>query len=78
MLYYRVKADCDQYPKYTYVGKSNTVEHRGILIGGELYTPAERRNIANAAKFFEKVEISSKQTYWFFGARFAGEEVRIV
>lgn len=70
MTYYRVKADCDQYPRYKYVGKSNKIAQRGILIGGELYTPAERKKIANADKFFEKIELSSCQTYRFFGARF--------
>ena len=70
MVYYKVHADCDQYPKYVYVGKSTKIKQSGILIGNELYTPAERKKIANADKFFEKVELSSCQTYKFFGARF--------
>lgn len=70
MTYYRVKADCDQCPKYVYVGKSNKVRREGILIGEELYTPAERKKIANADKFFEVIVLSSSQTYRFFGARF--------
>lgn len=75
MLYYRVKADCDQYPKYVYVGKTTSIKQDGILIGGELFTPAERRKIANADKFFEKVRISKNATHWFFGARFTRVEV---
>ena len=77
MTYYRVKADCDQYPKYVYVGKFNKLRREDILIGGELYTPAERKKIANTDKFFEKVVVSSHKTYWFFGARFAESEVAV-
>jgi hypothetical protein len=70
MTYYRVKQDCDQYPKFKYIGKFSRVKQDGILVGGELFTPAERKKIANADKFFERIELSSCQTYWFFGARF--------
>ena len=75
MTYYRVKADCDNYPKFVYVGNSNKVKQSGLLVGCELYTPAERKKIANADKFFEKVIISQRKTYWFFGARFEYKEV---
>ena len=70
MTYYKVKADCDNYPRFTFVGKSMRIKRDGILIGGELYTPAERKKIANTDKFFEIVELSSCQTYKFFGTRF--------
>ena len=70
MTYYRVKADCDNYPKFVYVGKSTKVKQEGILVGRELYTPAERKRVANADKFFDEVEVSPRNTYWFFGARF--------
>lgn len=76
MLYYRVKDNCDNYPKYVYVGSSKKVKQDGVLVGCELYTPAERKKIANADKFFEKVIISQRKTYWFFGARFEDLEVR--
>lgn len=75
MVYYRVKADCDGYPKYEYIGNTYKVKSDSMLVGEELYTPAERKKIANADKFFEKVSISSRKTHWFFGARFANEEV---
>lgn len=77
MMYYRVKADCDQRPKYEYVGTTYKLKPRGILVGGELYTPAERQKIANADKFFEIVEISKRKVYWFFGARFEKSEVSV-
>jgi hypothetical protein len=70
MVYYRVKKDLDQYPKYVYVGKSTKIKRSGILIGGELYTPAERKKIANSDVHFEKIVLSSCQTYICFGARF--------
>ena len=76
MTYYRVKADCDQRTKYVFVGNStHYAKENGILVAGELYTPAERKRIANADKFFEKVRISSRKTYWFFGVRFEKVEV---
>ena len=78
MLYYRVRDNCDNYPKFVYVGKSKKVKQQGVLVGCELYTPGERKKIANADKFFEKVIISSRNTYWFFGARFEDEGGRIV
>ena len=75
MTYYRVKAECDNRIKYVYVGKSNRVKQDGILVGNELYTPAERKRIANAYVYFDKVDVSPRKTYWFFGARFAESEV---
>lgn len=78
MVYYRVKPECDGYPKYEYIGNTYKVKSTHILVGNELYTPAERKKIANADKFFEKVEISQRNTHWFFGARFENAEVRVV
>lgn len=70
MKYYRVKADLDNYPKYMCNHKDSKIERKGVLVGNELYTPAERMKIANSAKYFEVIEISSRNTYWLFGARF--------
>jgi hypothetical protein len=75
MLYYRVKPDADQRPLYKYTSNGQKVKRDGILIANELYTPSERAKIANADKFFDKVEISRKKIYWFFGARFSGVNV---
>lgn len=69
MLYYRVKAEHDGYPRYRYE-KSGQIVVDGNLVGEELYTPAERKKIANNDRFFEKVHISRRKIYWFFGARF--------
>ena len=74
MLYYRVKPDMDNRKKFVYTGGSTQkIKQDGLLVGNELYTPGERKHIANTDKFFEKVEISQRKIYWFFGARFALE-----
>lgn len=71
MLYFRVKPDFDGRPRYKYVGGSSKVKQDGYLIAGELYTPGERQRISNRSEYFEKVEISKREIYWFFGARFS-------
>lgn len=76
MLYYRVKPEYDGYSKFEYVGNTYKVKSDSVLVGEELYTPAERKKIANADKFFEEVNISQRKTYWFFGARFEDKGVR--
>ena len=76
MLYYRVKADCDGYTRYRFVGNTTMLKADGNLVGEELYTPRERQKLANADKFFEKVEIPMSKIYYFFGARFEDKGVR--
>lgn len=72
MTYYRVKPEYDNRANYRYVGNSNVkIKRDGILIAHELYTPRERERIAVKDSVFDKVEISRKKVYWFFGARFA-------
>jgi hypothetical protein len=73
MLYFRVKPDLDQYPRYKYIAAGQKVKQDGFLIANELYTPGERQKIANAAKYFDRVEVSKKSVYWFFGARFSND-----
>jgi hypothetical protein len=73
MLYYRVKPKYDGHPKYVVCCGNIVVD--GNLVGEELYTPAERKGIVNADKFFEKVNVSQRNTHWFFGARFENPEV---
>ena len=69
MLYYRVKPDADWRPKYGY-DKSGKLKVTGNFVANELYTPGERKMIANSDRFFDQVNVSPKLTYWFFGARF--------
>lgn len=70
MLYYRVK------PEFDNVRRDKDFN---IFIGNELYTPKELEKVRatynnrrfNFDSIFEKVEISRKKIYFFFGARFA-------
>lgn len=72
MLYYRVKPQYDNTKCFVYIGHSNLkIKQEGILVGNELYTPKERERLAMKDEYFEKVNISRKKIYWFFGARFA-------
>ena len=72
MTYYRVKPEFDQCYKNPKVHDGN------IFIANELYTPAERNKMPHISdKVFDEVEISSRKTYWFFGARFAESEVLV-
>ena len=70
MMYYRVKEDYDNSPRFVYVGSEYYTRLDGILVGGELYTPRERNKIANTNRFFDIVEISKNNTHICFGARF--------
>ena len=73
MLYYRV------------IKPDRVIRHKGFMqtVANELYTPAEFRKFSTPDKYgcrlrrewLEEVNISRKRTYWFFGARFACEEV---
>ena len=64
MTYYRVKGTADQTPRILN-GKRNS-----ILIGKELYTPAEYRKLGNRPELFEAVSIKKTDTFFMFGARF--------
>jgi hypothetical protein len=74
MKYYRVKPEYDNLRKYN--GKK--VLFDGIWIASELYTQKELEKLTKAGftvlyKYFDPVEISKKQTYFFFGARFSND-----
>ena len=69
MLYYSVKPLYDNKKRYRWNNHGQGVSN-GILISNELYTPGEFRKIANCPAWFEKVNISKKNIYFFFGARF--------
>ena len=78
MKYYRVRSDFDGVQVLKMGRKGLKIDRE--LIANELYTPAELKRLTYGATFrgvkddaiiFDPVEISRKQTYWFFGARFA-------
>jgi len=67
MKYYKVKPKCDQLRYAT--GKRGL----GYLIANELYTEKQVQKVFISIAFndcFDIVEISSKKTFWMFGARF--------
>ena len=69
MLYYRVKPQYDNKKRYRWNNHGQVVSN-GILIANELYTPGEFRKIVNCPAWFEQINISNKNIYFFFGARF--------
>ena len=74
MIYYRVKPEKDNVPKR----KKGSFAQDGIYIGNELYTETEwRKHCAthiHTEGITEPVNVSPKETYWFFGARFQDKE----
>lgn len=69
-MYYKVKEEYDNYPRFVFIGSQYFSKQDGILVGNELYTPTERNKLANSNRFFDIVEISRRKTHRFFGARF--------
>ena len=61
MLYYKVKPQYDNYRK----------NDGDIYIADELYTEKEIVKQKLNKNYLEAVQISKKQIYFFFGARFA-------
>lgn len=79
MVYYRVKPKYDNYGRNKRM-KNGRLAYGGIFIGNELYTEKEYNNLIQqyqfripASELFERVEISKRRVYWFFGARFEME-----
>ena len=69
MLYYRVKKEFDNYPRYAYNNRGFlTID--SALVAGELYTELERQHVAVKDFVFEKIDIPKTRTYWNFGVRF--------
>lgn len=69
MKYYRVKAKYDNNTRYTWNNHHQGVPN-GIIVGNELYTPREFEKLAMCPEWFEVVEISKRDIYTCFGARF--------
>ena len=70
MLYYRVKPQYDNKKRYRWNNHGKVVGDDSILVANELYTPCEFAKLANCPAWFEKVNISKNNIYFFFGARF--------
>ncbi len=75
MTYYKVLKQYNN--KNLLQKKRGSLCYYGFLIPNELYTAAEinrmqARGIDIRFDYFEPVEISKKNIYWFFGARLSG------
>lgn len=77
MTYYKVPAAYDNIARYRikYTDRKMIKTYDGVWIKNELYTEKEllKMGLPGALEKFEKVEISRKKAYWFFGARFEME-----
>ena len=69
MKYYKVKPQYDNKTRYTRNNRQG-VRENGIIVANELYTPSEFKKLALCPAWFEVVEISKRDIYTFFGARF--------
>jgi hypothetical protein len=70
MLYYRVKPEYDNKPRYKKNSRGKLVMD-SILVANELYTLKEFEKLERVClDWFEKVNIKKTDTYFFFGARF--------
>lgn len=70
MLYYRIKKE---YDGARYIVPQGKVGYVREVIADELYTEKEKEKFCLPIGWCEKVNISRKKTYWFFGARFCEE-----
>lgn len=68
MKYYRVRPEYDQRPRYVWKYFQGVPD--GVVLAGELYTPKEYERLAMCPAWFEEVNVSKRNIYWSFGARF--------
>lgn len=76
MVYYRVQPHMDNANRWKAVpNRPGCKQISGFWVANELYTAAELRKLgyAEPPEFLERVEISRRKIYWFFGARFTDE-----
>lgn len=72
MKYYRVKPENDNRPRFKF-RRGGGLEMDGIFVGNELYTAKEIAKYPGGVAMCDPVEISRKQIYFFFGARFSND-----
>jgi hypothetical protein len=72
MLYYRVKPENDNKRRYKF-HRGGGLEIDGIFVGNELYTPKEINKYPGGVLLCDPVNVSKKQVYFFFGARFSNK-----
>ena len=69
MEYYKVLPQYDNKNRYRWNNHGKVVSDGSILVANELYTPCEFAKLANCPAWFEKVNVSKRNIYFFFGAR---------
>ncbi len=74
MLYYQVKQEHDNKTRFKF-HKGGGLEIDGIYIKNELYTPREIKKYLGGVTYCNTIEIKKSKIYFFFGARFAAEEI---
>ena len=70
MLYYKIKENCDNLQ----IWKTNNkpyYELKHFVIANELYTQTEKDKYNIPDSWCDTVNVNPKDTYFFFGARFA-------
>jgi hypothetical protein len=72
MLYYKVKPENDNKRRYKF-HRGGGLEIDGIFVGNELYTPKEINKYPGGVLLCDPVNVSKKQVYFFFGARFSNQ-----
>lgn len=77
MTYYKVKKQYNDKQLLKYKKGAIYPEYYGFLIPNELYTGCEikrmqARGINIKFDYFEPVNVSKNNIYWFFGVRFSG------
>lgn len=68
MKYYRVKPENDNKTRFI-LKNDGTLKTDGIFVGGELYTEKEIKKYFGGVLMCDLVNVSSRKTYFFFGAR---------
>lgn len=72
MKYYRVKTESAD--KYIFNNCTNGKQNSIYLIKNELYTEKEKEKYGIPIYYLEEVDISMKNIYWSFGARFENKK----
>lgn len=75
MKYYRVKPEADNRKRYTLDKNGRRVTDFSIWVANELYTDKEISRFTGWESMVEAVEVSKRNIYFFFGARFECEPV---
>ena len=70
MKYFRVKPEADNRKRYTIDKNGRRVTDSSIWVGRELYTEKELSRFVGWEAIVEPVEVSKRNIYWAFGARF--------